>query len=164
MLQHLSVSQLALNNFKVSGSDTQQNLFALEQSFHQKGGPPLHRHPNQDEWFYVIEGQFRIRIGAQELTLHPGDSVLAPRNIPHVWAFVGDATGKILVSFAPAGKMEAFFNAISSITPCHRKTLNSGAPTTWNSSARPSRSSRLTPPAKLPMASAPGSGGSPPNP
>jgi hypothetical protein len=29
--------------------------------------------------------------------------------VPHVWAFVGDTPGKMLIAFAPANKMEAFF-------------------------------------------------------
>lgn len=104
---------ITINNFKVSGKDTDGGLFALEQTFHEKGGPPRHLHPHQDEWFFVIEGSFRFEIGEDSRVLQAGDSVLAPRNIPHVWAFTGEATGKILVSFTPAGKMEAFFDHIA---------------------------------------------------
>jgi quercetin dioxygenase-like cupin family protein len=104
---------ITINNFKVSGNDTNEGLFALEQTFHAKGGPPRHLHPHQDEWFFVIEGTFRFEIGEDSRILQPGDSVLAPRNLPHVWAFAGGGTGKMLVSFTPAGKMEAFFNHIA---------------------------------------------------
>jgi hypothetical protein len=41
--------------------------------------------------------------------LKPGDSILGPREIPHAWAFVGDNQGRMLIAFAPANKMEAFF-------------------------------------------------------
>ena len=104
---------ITINNFKVSGKDTDGGLFALEQTFHEKGGPPRHLHPRQDEWFFVIAGTFRFEIGGESRVLQPGDSVLAPRNIPHVWAFTGAGTGKMLVSFTPAGKMEAFFEHIA---------------------------------------------------
>lgn len=104
---------ITMNNFKVSGKDTKEGLFALEQTFHQKGGPPRHLHPHQDEWFFAIAGTFRFEIGEDSYVLQPGDSILAPRNIPHVWAFTGTGTGRILVSFAPAGKMEAFFDHIA---------------------------------------------------
>ena len=92
--------------FKVSGSNS---LFVLENVFHQKGGPARHLHHGQDEWFYVLEGEFLIEIGEERRRLHPGDSIFAPRKVPHVWAFVGEGRGRILVSFAPAGQMEAFF-------------------------------------------------------
>lgn len=45
--------------------------------------------------------------------LHPGDSLLAPRQVPHAWAFVGETQGRILLAFLPAGKMEAFFRAVT---------------------------------------------------
>jgi hypothetical protein len=41
--------------------------------------------------------------------LKSGDSILGPREVPHAWAFVGDTPGKLLIAFAPANKMEAFF-------------------------------------------------------
>ena len=45
--------------------------------------------------------------------LYPGDSLLAPRSVPHVWAYVGNGRGRILVAFMPAGAMEAFFREVT---------------------------------------------------
>ena len=67
----------------------------------------------QDEWFYVVEGDFIIEVGQQRFTLQPGDSLLAPRKVSHVWAHVGNARGRILIAFMPAGKMEAFFREVT---------------------------------------------------
>jgi hypothetical protein len=47
--------------------------------------------------------------------LGPGDSVLAPRGVPHAWAHVGEGVGKQLIALQPAGKMEAFFGELSKI-------------------------------------------------
>lgn len=99
--------------FKVLTEDTHGDLFVAEHANHKKGGPPRHVHPHQDEWFYVLEGEFIAEIGDKRLSLHSGDSILAPRNVPHAWACVGDGTGKLLISFTPAGKMEAFFNHVT---------------------------------------------------
>jgi quercetin dioxygenase-like cupin family protein len=88
-------------------------ILALENTFHAKGGPARHLHHEQDEWFYVVEGEFVIEIGQQRFVLHPGDSVLAPRKIGHVWAFTGEGRGRMLVTFSPAGKMEAFFREVT---------------------------------------------------
>ncbi|MBZ0294056.1 MAG: cupin domain-containing protein [Anaerolineae bacterium] len=95
--------------FKVSNSD----LLILENSFQAKGGPARHLHYDQDEWFYAVEGEFILEIGEARFQLKPGDSVLAPRNVPHVWAFVGEGRGKILIVFTPAGQMEAFFREVT---------------------------------------------------
>lgn len=97
-------------NYKVASNDTQGRLFVIEQTLLAKGGPPRHLHTEQEEWFYSLEGEFVIEVGDERFTLNPGDSVFAPRRIPHVWAYVGSQPGKILIAFTPAGKMEAFFN------------------------------------------------------
>jgi len=96
-------------SFKVSPAETEGNLFTMEHSNLGKGGPYRHLHPAQDEWLYAMEGEFRVEIGEQKLTLKPGDSVLMPRKVPHVWAQVGETPGKLLIAFTPAGRMEEFF-------------------------------------------------------
>ncbi len=100
-------------DFKLPTGDADSGLFVVENTFHEKGGPAPYLHHEQDEWFYALEGEFRFEIGEQHLTLKPGDSVLGPRRVPHVWAYTGGGTGRILVAFAPAGKMEAFFREIT---------------------------------------------------
>jgi len=105
----LGISTIA---FKVVPHDG-SGLFVLENIFHAKGGPARHLHYDQDEWFYVLEGDFVIEVGTERMALQPGDSLLAPRQVPHVWAYVGDSRGRILVTFMPAGKMEAFFREVT---------------------------------------------------
>ncbi len=41
--------------------------------------------------------------------LHAGDSVLAPRRVPHTFSSVGPAPARMIVAFSPAGKMEQYF-------------------------------------------------------
>jgi mannose-6-phosphate isomerase-like protein (cupin superfamily) len=100
----LGVSTIA---FKVITAE----LLVLENTFHAPGGPPKHLHLEQDEWFYALEGEFVIEVGGARHVLRPGDSVLGPRRLPHVWASTGP--GRILVTFSPAGDMEAFFREVS---------------------------------------------------
>jgi quercetin dioxygenase-like cupin family protein len=52
----LTASELHRFAFKVLTRDTNGELFIIEHTTRQKGGPPHHIHPHQDEWFYVIEG------------------------------------------------------------------------------------------------------------
>ncbi len=99
-------------DFKVAGQDS-NGLFVLENIFHAPGGPARHLHYDQDEWFYIIEGTFLFEVGPDRFHLHAGDSLIAPRRVPHVWAYAGDAQGRILVTFAPAGQMEAFFREVT---------------------------------------------------
>ena len=32
-----------------------------------------------------------------------------PRNIPHVWAFVGESPGRLLITYTPAGRIQEWF-------------------------------------------------------
>ena len=101
--------------YKVSGQDTKGGLFIFEQVSLRKGGPPRHLHHSQEEWFYVMDGEYVFEVGEERMRLGPGDSLLAPRKMPHVWAYVGETPGKILIGFQPAGKMETFFQEAAKI-------------------------------------------------
>lgn len=103
---------ISVIDFKVVPQDS-NGLFILENTFHAQGGPARHLHYDQDEWFYALEGEFVIEVGTERFQLQPGDSLLAPRQIPHVWAHVGATRGRILITFMPAGQMEAFFREVT---------------------------------------------------
>ena len=100
---------LSSTTYKVLTSDSRGDLFVLEQANSRKGGPSRHIHHHEDELFFCLEGRYVVEIGETRSVLEPGDCVLGPRGIAHAWAFAGDRTGRMLISFAPAGKMEAFF-------------------------------------------------------
>ncbi len=97
--------------FKVASRDTGGGLFIIEHANLVTGGPPLHLHLYQDEWFYVMEGEVAFQVGDSRKRLRAGESVLGPRNIPHAFSSVGEKPGRMLIAFTPAGKMEEFFRA-----------------------------------------------------
>lgn len=105
----LGVSVIEFKFTPRDGSD----LLIIENRFHAKGGPARHLHHQQDEWFYALAGEFVIEVGVDRYTLQPGDSILAPRGIPHVWAHVGDGIGRMMITFSPAGMMELFFREVT---------------------------------------------------
>lgn len=100
---------------KISARDTGGDLCVYDTVRSTKGGPPLHRHYFQDEWFYILRGEFIARVGEDLLTLRPGDSVFAPRKIPHTFAMTSAGEGQMLVLFQPAGSMEDFFHQMSKL-------------------------------------------------
>ncbi len=85
----------------------------------------MHRHQAQDEWFYVIRGEFIVRVGDNTFNLHPGDSAFAPPNVPHAYAMISEGEGQMLLLYQPAGSMEDFFLQLSKLgkeTPEDRQT------------------------------------------
>lgn len=105
----LGISTIAFKATPQDGS----SLLILENSFFARGGPARHLHHAQDEFFYAVEGDFVIEVGDQRFAMQPGDALLAPRGIPHVWACVGNGHGRMLITFSPAGQMEAFFAEVN---------------------------------------------------
>ena len=103
--------------FKVLPRETGNGLFVLEHMNLVKGGPPLHMHPFQEEYFYVISGEVRFALGDDRLILRAGDSVLGPRGIPHTFAAVEGKPGHMMIAFSPAGKMEEFLRATAIPNP-----------------------------------------------
>lgn len=98
---------------KVSSKDTEGDLYIFESTRDKKGGPPLHYHYEQDEWWYILEGEFLFKVGKELFTAKAGDSVFGPRMIPHAFAKTNEGTGRLLMAFQPAGRMEDHFKAVS---------------------------------------------------
>ncbi len=93
---------------KVSTEDTGGGVYIFEHTNMGKGGPPRHFHYEQDEWFYALKGEFAIEVGEEKFRLKAGDSLFAPRMIPHAWAHVGNGPGSLITLVSPAGTFEKF--------------------------------------------------------
>jgi len=99
------------NDCKVSARDTNGAMCVFECTG-TSGGPP-HRHHDQDEWVYVVDGEFDFLMGRQRFRARAGESVFLPRQVPHGWTCVSGGPGRIINVYQPAGKMEAFFRAVA---------------------------------------------------
>ena len=75
----------------------------------------LHRHANEDEAWYVLEGELRFRLGEQIAAAPAGTFVFVPRGTAHCFQNAGDTTARILVLFTPSG-MERFFDRFADLT------------------------------------------------
>lgn len=114
--EKIVIGGVSPNDLKVSGKDTGGELAIFEYIGREKGGPPMHIHPHQDEVFYIAEGRYLFQCGEEQFTLQKGDMIFLPRAVPHTWAQLDD-TGRLLFFFQPAGKMEGFFQAVGGNKP-----------------------------------------------
>lgn len=115
---HYKMKGVTLNvlDIKISSKDTDEALAVFEQQgFTPEGGPPLHKHPYQDEFFYIIEGEYLFQVGDDKYQMKPGDTIFLPRNVQHAFIQL-TGKGKVIVSYMPAGKMEDFFKTTDSWT------------------------------------------------
>jgi mannose-6-phosphate isomerase-like protein (cupin superfamily) len=73
---------------------------------------PLHVHKNEDELWYVLEGQHVIQVGDDEFHVGPGGIVFGPRGVPHAQRRAVPRTGRFLELYSPAG-FEGFFRELA---------------------------------------------------
>ena len=64
---------------------------------------PYHVHTNEDEAFYVVEGEMAFVVDGAWMVGGPGAYVFGPRNIPHGFKVVSDTAARMLLLCAPAG-------------------------------------------------------------
>jgi mannose-6-phosphate isomerase-like protein (cupin superfamily) len=112
---------------KVSGADTAGQFVVFESTTSPGNGPGLHKHASQDEWWYVLEGEFVFQVGEQKFRANAGSSVFGPRSVPHSFLSVGTIPGKMIISFQPAGRMEAFFEEFAKVTTVQPDAMVNGS-------------------------------------
>lgn len=100
-------------DLKVSGKDTNGSMCIYDTIRMEKVGPMLHIHPNLDEWFFVMEGDFKIQVGKEIFRLKAGDSLVGPRGVPHAFVKTSEGPARLLLSHAPAQSMEDLFEEAS---------------------------------------------------
>ena len=108
---HYRMKGVTLNvlDIKISSKDTDGDLAVFEQNgFTPQGGPPLHIHLHQDEFFYIVEGEYLFQVANEKYQMKSGDTIFLPRNVQHAFIQITEK-GKVIVSYIPAGKMEDFF-------------------------------------------------------
>ena len=94
--------------FKATGASTDGKLVLLENLTSPGGGPPPHIHTREDEFFYVLDGTFEIRIGDDVHALEPGGFAYVSRGTVHNFRNTAETPSRILVGFTPGG-IEGFF-------------------------------------------------------
>jgi quercetin dioxygenase-like cupin family protein len=95
-----------------STAETTNGRVAVVEHLGTRGlGSPLHVHRNEDEWFYVTEGELTFWAGGEVVVAPAGSFVYGPRDVPHTFSVTSDQARFLLVT-EPAG-FEGFMRALS---------------------------------------------------
>lgn len=100
--------------FKVRGAESGGALAVFETLVAPGDGPPLHVHAAEEEAWYALSGEFRFRLGDIVHAAPAGSFVFIPRGLSHCFQNIGDAPGRALAVFTPAG-MERFFESFGAV-------------------------------------------------
>jgi quercetin dioxygenase-like cupin family protein len=95
--------------FLATGEDTNGKYALWEAIVPPGGGPPPHTHSREEEGFYVLEGEITFTMGDQCLVASAGMFANMPVGTPHAFKKESRKAAKLLISFAPAGLEEMFF-------------------------------------------------------
>ena len=76
-----------LQTVKIGRADTSGGFGLLEIVVPSGHGSPWHVHPEEDEWFYVLEGNLTVYVGDTRLDLEAGGLAYGPKGVPHT--FIG---------------------------------------------------------------------------
>ena len=87
----------------LSGEDTGGAYCLLDVSLAPGLGVPRHTHTREDESYYVTSGEMEAIVGDEVFVLKAGDSLMAPRNIPHQIRNSGSTANHYLLVFSPSG-------------------------------------------------------------
>jgi quercetin dioxygenase-like cupin family protein len=99
----------------VPGDATAGAISVLEFEDPQGHAPPLHAHDNEDEVWFVLDGEVSFYLGDDRYDLHTGAVALGPRGVPHSY-LVRSPYARIAVAFAPAGIERWFTDSGSPVT------------------------------------------------
>ena len=100
----------------MSGKDTGGRFALVQHIFEPRAlAAPMHRHRNEDEYTFVLEGQIGAILGGQEFIASPGDLILKPRDQWHTFWNAGDEPASCLEIIAAAG-LEDLFRKLGSTT------------------------------------------------
>ncbi|MFO7573225.1 MAG: quercetin 2,3-dioxygenase [Gaiellaceae bacterium] len=102
----------ALGIIKAAPETTDGRVAVIEFRWPKGGGSPLHVHHNEDEWFYVIEGELTLWVGGDVIVAPAGSFVYGPRDIPHTF-LVTSPEARFLMVTEPAPFAD-FVRALSS--------------------------------------------------
>ena len=99
---------------KMGSGETGGRYSLLEDVTAPGQGPPLHVHHNEDEGFYVIEGEYLFQAGGKRYKVSTGDFVYIPRDVPHCFRNIGATDGTLLLTLEPGG-LEVFFAELAAV-------------------------------------------------
>jgi mannose-6-phosphate isomerase-like protein (cupin superfamily) len=88
---------------KADAEQTHGAYTFIEQRVPPAFAAPPHVHDDEDEAFYVLDGDLRVQCGAQTWDVHSNEFVYLPRNVAHAFAVTSETGAKLLQLTTPAG-------------------------------------------------------------
>jgi quercetin dioxygenase-like cupin family protein len=99
------------HTWKATAEETGGAFFLFEDCMSAGKMTPLHRHPDEDEALYVLEGEILVHIGDREERVGPGGMTLSPRGVPHAFRVLSPAARLLTLHTPGSGGGSFYWNA-----------------------------------------------------
>jgi len=109
-----------LHTIRVRHDEGADGISLMESLAPHGDSPPLHVHHTEDETFHVLEGELSIRAGDADVRIGAGETLLAPKGVPHTYRVESPEGARFLV-ITRRGDFERFVRALS--RPAERPEL-----------------------------------------
>jgi quercetin dioxygenase-like cupin family protein len=118
-----SYFDVGIGSVCLSGEDTGGKYCLIEAGLAPGMGVPRHTHTREDGTYYLLSGELEVIVGDEVFVLREGDTLIAPRDIPHQLRNSGNTENHYLLMFSPSG-FEGFLKVTAVPAPA-----NAAAPT-----------------------------------
>ena len=105
-----------LQTIKIGKADTGGQFGMIEIVVPAGLGSPWHVHPEEDEWFYVLDGNMTFYVGDTRLDMTPGSFGFGPKGVPHTFIGGAPSGARALVGFQPM-QFEGFLREVGRPAP-----------------------------------------------
>jgi quercetin dioxygenase-like cupin family protein len=114
----------ALVTVRVSCEEGSDGISVMETLVPHGDSPPLHVHLAEDELFHILEGEVRFRVADDEHVVRAGDTLLAPKGVPHTYHVESERARWLVIT--GRGNHERFVRSLS--RPAERNGLPEPSP------------------------------------
>ena len=91
-----------------TADQTGGSLGVFRQTIAPNGGPPTHVHHTEDEFFYIVSGEFKVKLGDHVMAAPAQSVMFVPRGTAHTFQNIGTEPGILLVGVTPGGFEKMF--------------------------------------------------------
>lgn len=98
-----------LLTFKATGPETGGAFLVVEELARRGKVTPLHAHPEEEETFYILEGEALFHLAGTEQSLGAGAFVSVPRGVAHAYLVTSEVARALILITPGNGAMESFF-------------------------------------------------------
>ncbi len=95
--------------YRLTAADNDGEVFEADWLGEPGASIPRHTHPSQEVRFRVFEGSLRVVADGEDRILGPGEEVIIPAGVEHMWENASEARARGLFQLRPAGMADFVF-------------------------------------------------------